>query len=1329
MAIEYLVPSGNASGTLLATNNYTDSNNTIDSPSGVAGFVTYTDDNNPVTSCQIPLTNLVGRPGAGSISEILFRIRGRVQSYTNDDLRYYVYLRNGSGVTQYWTDEFLSFNTAVNQGSWANFTYSGLSVGNLSAADLDDWYVEIVFILYSRSKGGDGVYVEWDEMDVKVTYTLSTPRNVTCTTETLVIANNDAVITFPTPLTVTGTTETLALANTNAKVNPKEVNANTAALTITENNAVVLSVKTVACATQPLYLDASLAALAPRLVKCQTKTMDLIARTASMYHMILLINPITDEDRSYGAGVAYAASWSNSSALIDGDEDTYSSWNYIGSPWAAYGEAEIRRTNWATEIGDTTLAPSLPTSMAESIFDGEFRVKGYISDGTGIMRATADSYLGYARMVTMTNTSPAWSEWVAMTGPALKASSQDSWAARPTTKDWQPYNSVSTFCWIAEQSVPNVTKINVAKVEQRWWHINGLRWVNCRGNGIPYGEGTTADFTDTNNAWNNETCLNSVSTVGASQNGISTSSSPYISSNKSGSKGTNDLVIRGYDTQGRRPTERIICVYGRFGADHRNPSTKYDRAVCEIWTQSSGQLLATLNSDADLTHDAFSDYGPGENVGTPCPYVLLDEPTGGWTWDKIAHLEQYIYCEAGSASGSMVVWAGAQLRVGVENKWAKRKAIPKRGKVNRVKQIFGNTQTLILTENNAVIDSTTLNVSCATEVLTLAKNNAIVINQRYVTGGTETLSLANTNAGVTIIRTVAAATQNLALTNNNAAIALTRNITGATEVLSFANTNATVATNVPRVVTCSAEVLSITNTNATVDAARGVIAATETLTLTEQNANVNAEYPVDALTEPILLTVNNASVASSRLPIATTEALTLTNNNASVVFNHNIFASTEALELANTNATVIAALPLEVICATEVLALSNINATVTTNVPLTVTGTTETLTLTDANATVLFTKAVVASVEQIILTALPSTSSFNRSVVCSTESITLATNSAPIAADRGVTTATETLVIIDGNAQVFKGANLNVNGATETLSLTVQNANVNRGFALAATSESLVLTEQPATVTTNVPWVVTGATETLALSNSNAISNLARVALGTTEELVFTGIGSSVVTNVPLNIAAITEALAITAGNAQIFKGANRIVNGATETLSLAATNAVINATLGLSAATEALDLGVTSASVVRSYPVTATTEQLNLTANSATISVTRGVTAGSEGLVLSVNTATIFLGQNLNVIAVTEQMGLTVQNASILYGFIVLGSTEVINVATNSATLITSREVFANTETLILTATQASIYRFIPPSDAPSYLWVVPEPDPHIWVQETQPVILEGDI
>ena len=809
--------------------------------------------------------------------------------------------------------------------------------------------------------------------------------------------------------------------------------------------------------------------------------------------------------------------------------------------------------------------------------------------------------------------------------------------------------------------------------------------------------------------------------------------------------------------------------------------------------------------------------------------------------------------------------------------------------------VTATTEVLTLTNTDAVVNLERIVIS-TTETLDLTEQNATVNAEFAVDALTEPIELTNTNASVNSSRQVTSSTEALTLTDFDASVTRNHIITAVSESLELTNTNATVDASNPLEVTCTTEALQITDNDATVDAARSVAGTTETLQITDNDATLNATRSVSSATEILQITDNDATVTTNvpRVVTAATEVLTLADNDATVTTNvpltvtgstesltltdfdattnlsRQVTGLTEILVLTDSNATIDA--PRLVTCATETLTLTDSDATVTTNVPLAVTGVTETLDLTIQTGEVNSSRSVAASVEQITLTASPASSSFDKTVVCSIETVTLTDNDATLNAERGVQAVTENLDITANNAQVFKGVDLNVNGATEVLALADTNATVNRTLGVIASSESLVLTEQnatvttnvsrvvtgttetlsltdtdatvnatsgvnaatevltladnDATVTTNVPLVVTGTTETLALTDNDATvttnvplvvtgttetltladndatvstssplvvtctteiltladndatvttnvplvvtgttetlalvdndatvttnvplivtgtteilaltdndatvtTNVPLVVTGTTETLTLTDSDATVSTSVPLTVTGSTEVLTLTANAAQLYLGVNLYVNCSTELLTFIESQANVNATAEVTAVTETLTLTDSDATITRTRPVTGATEQLSLTTNAATIAITRGVIAASETLLLGVNNAIVFRGQNLDVIATTEQMSLQTQNASVLFSFVATGSTEVIHIATNVATLITSRVVPAYTEILVLTESQGLVYRVIPPSDAPNYIWVVPDPDPHIWVQETESTLLEGE-
>jgi len=163
MATEYLVPDSNATpGTLFTLNDYTEANNTIASADSVVGFRTGIDDQTATAVASVSLTSVVGGPA--TCVAIYLRVRARFQSWSNDDNRYTITLRDGSG-TYRCAVTFASISSGT---AWTPLQSSVPAAGSYNTSELASWYVTIAAILFSSSKGKDGSYLEIDEIEVEV---------------------------------------------------------------------------------------------------------------------------------------------------------------------------------------------------------------------------------------------------------------------------------------------------------------------------------------------------------------------------------------------------------------------------------------------------------------------------------------------------------------------------------------------------------------------------------------------------------------------------------------------------------------------------------------------------------------------------------------------------------------------------------------------------------------------------------------------------------------------------------------------------------------------------------------------------------------------------------------------------------------------------------------------------------------------------------------------------------------------------------------------------------------------------------------------------------
>lgn len=577
---------------------------------------------------------------------------------------------------------------------------------------------------------------------------------------------------------------------------------------------------------------------------------------------------------------------------------------------------------------------------------------------------------------------------------------------------------------------------------------------------------------------------------------------------------------------------------------------------------------------------------------------------------------------------------------------------------------------------------------CLTEAVILTSNTATISTPTNltVTGITEALVSTTNSAAISLTRAVAAITESLTLTENNATVNKAFSLQAATEALQL---NIAVA------------VVNLSHT---------LVCTTEILTLTEQNANVNAEYPVDSLTEFITLTQNNASVNSARAIAATTEALSLVESASLVSRNIIISTLTETLVLTSNAATVITGENREVTGLTEVLALTttqagaNLERQVTAvseilaltanassiNAEKAVIGVTEVLVLTSIQADTPLDKQVASSSEVLTLTASAGLVSRVHEVVSGVQALSLVTFQANVDLDKQVASSTEVLqlltqtgsikfsrlvvsnveelVITDGNAQVFKGADLNVNGATEELLIVEQTASINRSLSLQALSESLVLTENQATVTTNVPVTVVASTEVLVLTNQVAQVSKAK------------------------GVTTLTEALIFTANVATISIGT--LIQGFTEALTLVQNNASVNQSRVINTTVEELLLTQSTGQVSKSFIVQCLTDGLEIASIPAIVITDRLVLGNTEALQLVSEAAVISTSENLEVTGITEAITLTTNNAFIAFSLSVVAVPQNLVLQEQAALITGSRGVVGLTEGLLFTESTAVILK-----------------------------------
>lgn len=147
---------------------------------------------------------------------------------------------------------------------------------------------------------------------------------------------------------------------------------------------------------------------------------------------------------------------------------------------------------------------------------------------------------------------------------------------------------------------------------------------------------SNTDFLDEQNAWSIEAGVN-----------YAPFSATRLAKNKNGSSTDNALVLLGTDAPSVGGD--IKEVYLRFSGRR----VHYDALHAEIWTAGKAELLRTESINT-TRHDDYFNFGP---------WVRINPPAEGWSWDAVQNLEAYLY-GTGYVSGNNYAQVGyVQLKV------------------------------------------------------------------------------------------------------------------------------------------------------------------------------------------------------------------------------------------------------------------------------------------------------------------------------------------------------------------------------------------------------------------------------------------------------------------------------------------------------------------------------------------------------------------------------------------------------------------------------------------------------------------------------------------
>jgi len=171
MTIAYLVPSANASpATILSTNTYTliDDGGTNGLVADADGSVNTTGSDEQTGTATWALTDLTETPT--SVSSATFRVRARLVCPANNDDTGTWQFRLSVGGSTY------DINWVATTDNNAGFANRTIAVGTgFTKAQYDAATVTLDQTAYSRTKGGDGFYIDIDAFELEIDYSVLTP--------------------------------------------------------------------------------------------------------------------------------------------------------------------------------------------------------------------------------------------------------------------------------------------------------------------------------------------------------------------------------------------------------------------------------------------------------------------------------------------------------------------------------------------------------------------------------------------------------------------------------------------------------------------------------------------------------------------------------------------------------------------------------------------------------------------------------------------------------------------------------------------------------------------------------------------------------------------------------------------------------------------------------------------------------------------------------------------------------------------------------------------------------------------------------------------------
>ena len=474
-------------------------------------------------------------------------------------------------------------------------------------------------------------------------------------------------------------------------------------------------------------------------------------------------------------------------------------------------------------------------------------------------------------------------------------------------------------------------------------------------------------------------------------------------------------------------------------------------------------------------------------------------------------------------------------------------------KVKKDRGVTTTTETALLTEQNALINSTDRDVTCTTEILDAVENTATVNAERAVTTTTEVALLTDTDATVSIERTVSCSTEILDAVENTVTVNAERAVTTATEVA--------LLTVVPTVVTENEtpqlfyDALSrFTDDSNAVDDDPDTYAYNTSGGLSTPNY-MHSPDAWDTDTRALGVDYFGVQVRMRYELISGTGYYRATNSGGSPYSDEYSLSNTSggpewsewiSLNQASGFWDTVDEIESWVVIRSYTLGTHPVNAS-------------------DFR--------IYQGEYRIILTDGLFAVNATRNVNCTTEALAFTDTDATVNAERGVTTTTEIALLTDTNATVDTSQPRNVICTTEILSLTDTDTTVNRTRDITTTTEATLLTDTDATV--NRTRDITTTTEVTVLTDTDATVNRKRNVTTAIEIILFTDTDATIDTSEYEEASYISTGTANVVGLAEYVAEAQAAATGQSIAATDAAAIAETQGQISGSSTVEAISAGI----------------------------------------------------------------------------------------------------------------------------------------------------------